>query len=112
MSSSHLLLWIAYLPLIGAALLLLFPKEQGRRMAWFATGWAFLDFLLSLLLLRGFDPADDSFQTVSRRTSGKAPSTSRLRSRGRMLLATPALPVFRFFQRISMMRPSRIEMTG
>ena len=64
MSSSYLLSWIVFLPLIGVVLLLFFPKEQGRGMAWFATGWAFLDFLLSLLLLRGFDPGNDSFQFV------------------------------------------------
>jgi len=58
-----LLSTIAYVPLAGALLLLFFPKDSKKAIAWFATAVAGVDFLISLPLffqwdtsLAGFDP--------------------------------------------------------
>ncbi len=48
---------IAYLPLAGALLLLLFPKERKDLIAWFATAVAGCGFLASLPLWWGWDAA-------------------------------------------------------
>ena len=41
---------IAYLPLAGALLILLFPKDRAKPIMWFATAVALVDFLLSVPL--------------------------------------------------------------
>ena len=58
-----LLSLIAYVPLAGALILLFFPKDAKKGIAYFATAVAALDFLISLPLffqwdtsLAGFDP--------------------------------------------------------
>ncbi len=57
-----LLSLIAYIPLAGALVLLLFPRDRTKAIAWFATGVMLLDFVVSLPLffrwdtsLAGFD---------------------------------------------------------
>ncbi|MEE9217874.1 MAG: NADH-quinone oxidoreductase subunit M [Acidobacteriota bacterium] len=56
--------WITYLPLLGVLLILLFPKEKGRAIAWTATLVALADFLLSVPLYFALDRASDGFQFI------------------------------------------------
>jgi NADH-quinone oxidoreductase subunit M len=59
---SGILSVITYLPLAGALLLLLFPKQQRQAIARFATGVALADFLLSVPLFFAYDRASADFQ--------------------------------------------------
>ena len=59
----HILSWVAYLPMLGALVIVFaFKKDQGPSIRKFATGVAFFDFLLSLALWYGFDPSGELFQ--------------------------------------------------
>ena len=57
---------ITYLPLAGAVLLLLLPREQKRGIMWFATLVGLADFLVSLVLWFGYDRSNAGFQFVER----------------------------------------------
>ncbi len=46
---------ICYFPLLGVLLIMLVPKSMNGAVKHIATGVAFIDFLLSLILLRGFN---------------------------------------------------------
>ncbi|HKY33710.1 MAG TPA: NADH-quinone oxidoreductase subunit M [Candidatus Polarisedimenticolia bacterium] len=63
-----LLSLIAYLPLAGALLLLFFPKDAKKGIAYFATGVAALDFLISLPLFLQWDSSLAGFdeRTIER----------------------------------------------
>ncbi|MBU1626880.1 NADH-quinone oxidoreductase subunit M, partial [bacterium] len=45
---------IAYIPLLGAIILLFFKKTQENAVRWFANIVAIIDFLFSLLIIPGF----------------------------------------------------------
>jgi len=62
MSESYLLTAITFLPLGGTLALLLLRREDHEWIRRFALIIAVAEFLLSLLLLRGFDPANPSYQ--------------------------------------------------
>ncbi len=68
--SSHLLSLITFLPLVGAALILLFVRGEDKVAAKSAGAIALLTslvaFAVSLLILRDFDPANTGFQLVER----------------------------------------------
>jgi NADH-quinone oxidoreductase subunit M len=53
---------ITFLPLVGALILLFFPKESKKSVMWFATGVAFIDFLLSVPLFFWFNAETGGFQ--------------------------------------------------
>ncbi len=55
---------ITFLPLIGSILLLFLPKENGKAIKYGALLFTVLTFLLSLVLLKGFDPSTFHFQKV------------------------------------------------
>jgi NADH-quinone oxidoreductase subunit M len=58
---------VTFLPLAGAAVLCLVPREQQAWIRRIAFGTAALDFLVSLLLLRHFAVGEAGFQFVERR---------------------------------------------
>ncbi|HEV2719807.1 MAG TPA: proton-conducting transporter membrane subunit, partial [Thermoanaerobaculia bacterium] len=47
---------VTYIPLVGAILLLFFPKNNAAAIRWGATLFAVADFLASIFLWTGFDP--------------------------------------------------------
>ena len=47
---------VTYIPLVGAILLLFFPKDNGRAIRWGAAVFAAIDFLASIYLWTNFDP--------------------------------------------------------
>jgi NADH-quinone oxidoreductase subunit M len=57
-----LLSLIVFMPLLGAGLLALLPREQERGIRRAALAFALVPFVLSLLLLAGFDPGVAGFQ--------------------------------------------------
>jgi NADH-quinone oxidoreductase subunit M len=57
---------ILFLPLIGAALLLFVPKENGNALRWIANLFAFAGFLVSVPLWFWLNPQDPGFQFVER----------------------------------------------
>jgi NADH-quinone oxidoreductase subunit M len=68
---SNLLSIITFIPAIAAVILALFLRGQGeataRNAKWVALFATVLTFLISLLLLKGFDPANTGFQFVEDR---------------------------------------------
>jgi NADH-quinone oxidoreductase subunit M len=62
MSDQWILTTITFLPLVGALGLLFFNKESKRAIAWYATGVAFVGFLVSLPLFWRYDPKGAPFQ--------------------------------------------------
>src|SRR5436190_6880259 len=63
---NHLLSIVLFLPLAGALLLLLVPKENENAIRWIANIVAFLGFLLSIPLWFWFNPQNPDFQFVER----------------------------------------------
>jgi NADH-quinone oxidoreductase subunit M len=62
MLQTHILSIVAYIPLAGALLMLLFPKEKTALIRAWATAVAAADFAVSLFLWPWFDRAKDGFQ--------------------------------------------------
>jgi NADH-quinone oxidoreductase subunit M len=58
----HILSIVAYLPLLGALLLLAVPRTKTAAIRWFATAVGAMDFFLSLFLWAWFDRSRDGFQ--------------------------------------------------
>lgn len=58
---------IIFLPLVGALVVALLPRASGTRIGQVAFAFAALDFLLSLLVVAGFDPTAAAFQFVEQR---------------------------------------------
>src|SRR5262245_13132277 len=65
---------IAYVPLAGALILLFFPKEAKKQIAWFATGVAALDLLISLPLYFQWDSSLPGFDSRLTETFDWIPS--------------------------------------
>ena len=59
---SHLLTAVIFLPVAGAALLLLFPERASRAAKWFAFFVSVADFAISVPLWTGFDTGTAAFQ--------------------------------------------------
>jgi len=58
---------VVFVPLIGALVIAFFvPKTNENAIKWVANGVAFVDFALSLTLLRGFDAASAQLQHVTK----------------------------------------------
>ena len=67
MNNLPLLSLIIFLPLLGAIIIMLFiKKEQVKTIKMFATGVAFLDFLISLPLWTNFNDSEAGFQFVEK----------------------------------------------
>jgi NADH-quinone oxidoreductase subunit M len=63
----NLLTIVVFVPLLGALAIALFvPKSNESAIKWIANVVAFVDFVLSLLLLRGFDVASTQLQHVTK----------------------------------------------
>lgn len=62
-----LLSLIIFAPLVGALVVALLPRANSGRIGQVAFGFAALDFLLSLLVVAGFDPAAADLQFVEQR---------------------------------------------
>ena len=56
------LAWVTLLPLVGAALVMLIPREEEAIHRGLGFGTALVTFLVSLLILPDFDPAQAGFQ--------------------------------------------------
>jgi NADH-quinone oxidoreductase subunit M len=54
---SHLLSWMIFFPLIGAAVVLLLPSDRKQLIRWTATAATVPGLILSIALLAGFDPS-------------------------------------------------------
>src|SRR5436189_1003999 len=63
---SHYLSLVLFLPLAGALLLLLVPKENENAIRWIANVVAFLGFVVSIPLWFWYNPQDADFQSVER----------------------------------------------
>src|ERR671939_943860 len=63
---THLLSIILFLPLAGALLLLLVPKQNENAIRWIANVVALLGFVVSIPLWFAFDPSSMDFQFVER----------------------------------------------
>src|SRR4029077_9359878 len=63
---THYLSLILFLPLAGAALLLVVPKQNENAIRWIANIVALLGFLISVPLWFWFDPRGAGFQLVER----------------------------------------------
>jgi len=61
--TDHLLSWVTFLPLLGAILILLLARTANAARV-LAMVVALADFVLSLPLFLGFDPADGGDQFV------------------------------------------------
>ena len=61
-----LLSLILFLPLVGAALILFVPKDNGNAIRWLANIFGFLGFLVSLPLWFHYDSQNPQFQFVER----------------------------------------------
>ncbi|MBM4424641.1 MAG: NADH-quinone oxidoreductase subunit M [Chloroflexi bacterium] len=57
---------VTFFPLVGVALLLFTPKEQKDTIRWIAVGASLTTFLISLVMLAQFNPADPNMQLVVR----------------------------------------------
>ena len=55
---------ITFVPLIGALVIAAIPKENLRAIRWTALATALIAFVLSLVLLVGFDPGAAGFSLV------------------------------------------------
>lgn len=64
--TSHILSWITFVPLIGAALVLFIPKNQSRLIKWTALATTMLDVILAGYALTLFQTAESGFQMVER----------------------------------------------
>jgi NADH-quinone oxidoreductase subunit M len=70
--TEHIVSWLVFLPLLGATCLYIIPAlwpkvdPEGERSRVFAVVFSSAVFALSLLLLKGFDPANPGFQFVER----------------------------------------------
>src|SRR6266702_2874798 len=63
---NHLLSIVLFLPLAGALLLVLVPKENENAIRWVANVTAFIGFAISIPLWFWFDPQSGDFQFVER----------------------------------------------
>ena len=63
-----LLSLILFLPLVGAAILVFVPKENGNLIRWIANVVAVAGFVVSLPLWFWYNPQDPSWQFVERAT--------------------------------------------
>src|SRR6476660_5294497 len=63
---SHYLSLILFLPLVGALIVLLIPKQNEDAIKWVANITAFVGFLVSVPLWFWFDPASGDFQFIER----------------------------------------------
>ena len=61
-----LLSLILFLPLVGAAVLLFVPKENGNAIRWIANLFAFAGFMVSLPLWFWYNSQDAGWQFVER----------------------------------------------
>ncbi|MEW6363818.1 MAG: NADH-quinone oxidoreductase subunit M [Acidobacteriota bacterium] len=68
MLQGSLLSAVTFVPLLGAFLLILIPRQSLRQIRLFAFAVTLLDFLLSLKLYFGFDPTRPGFQFCESRT--------------------------------------------
>ena len=66
MPNNHILSIVLFLPLAGAVLLLLVPKEQKNLIRWLANLIAFAGFAVSVPLALWFDSSADGFQFVEK----------------------------------------------
>ena len=62
--SLPLLSLVTFVPLIGAAAILLLPSASSAR--WIALGTTIVTFILSLMMWAGFDPSNPGFQLVEK----------------------------------------------
>jgi NADH-quinone oxidoreductase subunit M len=67
-SSFPILTLVTFTPLVGAILVLLLPKDRTREVRWFALAVALLTFVLSLVMLAMFNPANPDLQLVEQVT--------------------------------------------
>ena len=66
MFQNHILSVVLFLPLAGAILLLLIPKQQKNLIRWLANLIGFVGFLISLPLAFNFNSSADGFQFVEK----------------------------------------------
>jgi NADH-quinone oxidoreductase subunit M len=57
---------ITFVPLIGALAIAFIPRDRHQAIRWVALGTALISFVLSLILLVGFDPTGPGFSSVER----------------------------------------------
>ncbi|MBJ79777.1 MAG: hypothetical protein CMH60_00505 [Myxococcales bacterium] len=64
--NAHLLSLITFLPLLGAVLLLTFPRHEGHGARGFTLGLSLVEFLISLLVWQRFVPSNTGMQLVEK----------------------------------------------
>jgi len=67
-SSFPILTLVTFTPLVGAAIVLLLPRERLNLIRWFALAVSLVTFGLSLVMLGMFDPSNPDLQLVERVT--------------------------------------------